>query len=77
MWVIFRDPLTAFNHLDKYIVDMVADEDIQTYQDTLANTVKGRTYEFYTNVFFIQPFFTSDQDIEYFVRRYNTWMPLS
>ena len=32
MWVIFRDPKTVFNYLDKNVLELVADEDILTYQ---------------------------------------------
>lgn len=73
MWVIFRDPDTVFNHLDKFVVELVADEDIVKYQDILMNTVGGRKHEIRDDVYFLQPLFTSTSDVDYFARKYNTW----
>jgi hypothetical protein len=70
MWVIFRDPKTAFNHPDKYVFEMVADEDILTYQKQMGN---GHVYEIMTDIYFLQPFFRSKDDVEYFARKYKTW----
>jgi hypothetical protein len=39
MWVIFRDPKTVFNHVDKYVVELVEDKDILTYQELLQKTL--------------------------------------
>lgn len=75
MWILFRDPLTVFNHLDKYVVDVIADSDILTYQTQLKETLGGRAHEFHRDVYFLQPFFTSKQDVDYFVRKYKTWLP--
>ena len=70
MWVIFRDPKTAFNHPDKHVFEMVADEDILQYQKQLGD---GHVYEIMTDVYFLQPFFSSNDDVEYFARKYKTW----
>lgn len=73
MWILFRDPLTVFNHLDKYVFEVVADEDIQTYQQQMTLTLGGRAHEFHDDVYFLQPFFTSKDDVNYFARKYKTW----
>jgi hypothetical protein len=73
MWVIFRDPKTPFNHIDKFVLDVVAEEDILAYQKQLTETVGGRAHEIHLDVYFIQQFFTSKDDVEYFARRYKTW----
>lgn len=74
MWILFRDPMTIFNHLDRYIVDVIAEEDIQAYQRQLSEVVGGRAHDFHEDVYFIQPFFTSKDDVSYFVRKYKTWL---
>lgn len=73
MWVIFRDPKTVFNHLDKFVLEVVEDEEILAYQAQLTETLGGRTHEFHRDVYFLQPFFTSKQDVDYFVRKYKPW----
>ena len=73
MWVIFRDPKTAFNHPDKYVFEMVADEDILAYQKGMGEIIGGRAHDFLQDVYFLQPFFTSKDDVEYYVRRYIPW----
>ena len=75
MWVIFRDPKTVFTHLDKYIVELIADDEILAYQQQMHATLGGRAHEIHTDVYFLQSFFTSSQDVDYFARRYNTWTP--
>jgi len=70
MWVIFRDPKTVFNYLDKNVLELVADEDILTYQKQMGD---GRAYEIMPNVYFLQHFFSSHDDVEYFARKYKTW----
>lgn len=72
MWVIFRDPRTLFNHLDKYVVAVVADEDISVYQRELAQSTNGTIYEVY-DAFFLQPFVKSDTAGDFFARKYKTW----
>lgn len=73
MWVIFRDPNTMFNHIDKYVYEIVEDKDILGYQTKLYQQVGGRTHELNQTVFFLQQLVTSKDDVEYFARRYNTW----
>ena len=63
MWVIFRDPKTAFNHLDKFVVELVEDKDILTYQSVLHKTVGGRTFPLNTDVGFAHRFVTSVNDV--------------
>ena len=75
MWVIFRDPKTVFNHLDKFVLEVVEDEEILAYQASLMDTLGGRAHEFHSNVYFLQPFFTSKQDVDYFVKKYKPWKP--
>lgn len=73
MWIVFRDPKTAFNHPDKYVFEMVADEDILAYQKQMKEAIKGRVHEIMQDVYFLQPFFTSKDDVEYYVRKYSPW----
>ena len=73
MWIVFRDPKTVFNHLDKYVFEVVADEDIVTYQKGMAEILGGQCHEFMQDVYFLQPFFTSKDDVEYFARKYKVW----
>ncbi len=73
MWVIFRDPKTIFNHPDKYVFEMVEDEDILTYQKGMSDVIGGRCHEFMQDVYFLQPFFTSKEEVDYFVRKYKPW----
>ena len=74
MWIIFRDPKTAFNHLDKYVIEVVADEDILAYQKQMNEVIGGRQHEILQDVYFLQPFFSSKDDVEYFVRKYRPWV---
>ena len=75
MWVIFRDPKTAFNHADKFVIDLVEDKDILTYQATLHKVAGGRTFPLDTDARYNQKMVTSSNDIEYFARRYSCWDP--
>lgn len=70
MWVILRDTHTAFHVLDKFIVGLVEDKDIFTYQQQLASRIGGRKQEIHTNNPFLQLFLIGD-DGEYYVRRYE------
>ena len=72
MWVIFRDPNIVFDHLDKFVYEVVNDEDILAYQAHLCAKVGGAKQALHTEVYFLQPFVNSD-DTHYFARRYNTW----
>ena len=73
MWIVFRDPKTVFNHPDKYVFEMVADEDILAYQKWMVESIGGREREITETVYFLQPFFTTKDDIEYFARKYKIW----
>ena len=73
MWIVFRDPKTVFNHLDKFVLEVVADADIEAYQRQLKETLGGYAHEFHRDVYFLQPFFTSSQDLDYFARKYKEW----
>lgn len=73
MWIVFRDPKTVFTHLDKYVVEVVDDADIEAYQRRLHETVGGHAHEFHREVYFLQPFLSSAQEIDYFVRKYKPW----
>jgi hypothetical protein len=73
MWVIFRDPMTVFNHPDKYVFEMVEDEHILAYQTQMVNVIGGHAHEIMTDVYFLQPLFTSKDDVEYFARKYKVW----
>ena len=73
MWVIFRDPKTMFNHIDKYVCEIVDDKDILAYQVTLHEKVGGHPHELNQSVFFLQQFLSSHNDVEYFARRYQVY----
>lgn len=73
MWIVFRDPKTAFNHPDKYVFEMVGDEDILAYQKGMSEILGGRSHEIMQDVYFLQLFFTSKDDVEYYVRKYKPW----
>jgi hypothetical protein len=73
MWIIFREPRTPFNHIDRFVADMVEDEDIIAYQKQLAATVGGRIHEVRDDVYFLQSFFSPEKGGDYFARRYKTW----
>lgn len=74
MWVIFRDPQSIFTHMDKYVVDIVTDEDILNYQNFLMSKYPGAIpYAILPTVRFLQPFLKTSDDIDYFVRKYEMW----
>jgi len=75
MWVIFRDPETVFLSMDKYIVDVIADDDILAYQTQLLRALGGQCHEVHTYVYFIQPLVTTKAGVCYFARKYKTWSP--
>jgi hypothetical protein len=70
MWVIFRDPKNSFNHLDKFVLEIVEDNDILGYQAQLLQTEGGTAHVIHPDVFFLQPLLSSSKDVEYFARRY-------
>ena len=72
MWVVFRDVKTEFIHLDRYVVDLVEDDDILEYQAQLVVKANGKAYEIH-DVKFLQQFVTSADGFEYFVRKYKVW----
>jgi hypothetical protein len=71
MWVIFRDPKTPFLHLDKYVFALVEDTDIATYHAGLLARVGGRTHDIDPDVFFLQQFVSSADDVEFYARRFT------
>jgi hypothetical protein len=73
MWIVFRDPKTIFNHLDKVVLELVDDADIGAYQRQLHATLGGHAHFIHEDVYFLQPFVTSAQDVEVFVRKYKPW----
>lgn len=75
MWIVFRDPKTIFNHLDKFVLELIEDEHIHVYQTKMSQTIGGRAHDFMDDVYFLQPFFTSKDDVAYFARRYTIWTP--
>ena len=77
MWVIFRDPHTVFNHLDKNVVQMVEDKDIGAYQATLQSTQGGCSFDVYPDVYFLQRFVTTTTGTEYYACRYRVWEPIT
>jgi hypothetical protein len=76
MWIIFKDPETAFNHLDKFVVDVVNDAELPLYQEKLHAAVGGSWHDVNLVVHFLQPFITSASGVAYFVRQYKPWIPL-
>lgn len=73
MWIIFRDPETIFLDMDKYIVDMIADDDILPYQTKLLKEFGGHGHEVQTYVYFMQPFVTASNGTCYFIRKFKPW----
>lgn len=71
--MIFRDPKTVFNHVDKFVVELVEDKDIAAYQELLHKTVGGRTFDIYSDAQFNQRFVTSTNEVEYYARKYTCW----
>jgi hypothetical protein len=52
---------------------MVADEHILAYQKKMVEVVGGRAHEILTDVYFLQPFFASKDDVDYFARKFTPW----
>ena len=73
MWIIFRDPNTVFNHIDKFVSEIVEDDDIEAYQAKLLSAVGGVLFEFHPEGRFAQKFVRSKDDVEYFARKYKVW----
>jgi hypothetical protein len=51
----------------------VEEEEILAYQRSLHERSGGRMHELNQSVFFVQQLLTTQEDVEYFARRYNTW----
>jgi hypothetical protein len=74
MWIIFRDPNTIFLDMDKYVASVIADDDILAFQTDLIRLLGGRPHTIDTDVYFLQPFATSEAGTPYFARRYKAWL---
>ena len=73
MWVIFRYVKTEFQNLDKYIYDVVEDEDIMVFQDYLGD---GKKSDLNQNVYFIQEFFEASNGVRFYARKYEPFTTL-
>lgn len=74
MWIVFRDPKNVFLHLDKFVFQLVASGDIAEYQEYLLQRYPGgRKHEFVESAFHLQPFFTSSDGQEFYIRNFNEW----
>jgi hypothetical protein len=73
MWVVLRDPVSPFLHLDKYVFALVEDKDIFEFREDLVRRMGGNSYEFNSDVFFLQQFVTTKDDVHFFVRRFDVW----
>ena len=71
MWVVYCDPNTCWNHMDKYVVNIVHDDDLDSYQRTLAGPA-GSVYEVMRNANYLQQFVVSNNNI-YYVKQYEFW----
>lgn len=75
LWVVYCDPNTVWNHMDKYIVNIVDDKDLDAYQRSLAGD-KGSVYEVVRHAKHMQPFVIANGNV-YYVRQYEYWNPNS
>ena len=75
LWVVYCDPNSVWNHMDKYVVNIVSDTDLDVYQRTLAGD-KGTTYEVMRNAKHLQQFVIANGNI-YYIRQYEFWNPNS
>jgi hypothetical protein len=75
MWVIFRNRNTSFDNVDKHVIDVVEDDDIMIYQEMLIARYHGRAFDIHPNVYFLQPIFTTEDEVEYFVKKHSMWLP--
>jgi len=74
MWVVFCDPQTVFYQVDKYVVDLVEDKDISSYQDMLFATMGGSYIEFHEDVSYLQHFFRTELGVDYSVKKIDSWV---
>jgi hypothetical protein len=72
MWVIFRDPISVFRDMDKYILCIVEDKDILVFQEHLWTSLGGRKQEIYSNNPYLQPLVITEHH-EYYARKYIPW----
>jgi hypothetical protein len=70
MWIIFREDKSEFVHPDKYVVALVNDADILTYQSTFS----GYYFPVNTDVTYFQEFVRDTEGRLYFARRYEVFM---
>jgi hypothetical protein len=73
MWIVFRDPNTVFLNLDKYIYELVSDQDILKYQDDLKKQMGGYSFDILENVYFLQPFLSASDGQEYYIRKFEVY----
>lgn len=71
LWVIYCDPNTVWNHIDKYVVNIVADKDLDAYQNALAGE-NGTKYEVIRQSKHLQQFVIANGNI-YSIRQYEFW----
>lgn len=75
LWVVYCDPNSVWNHMDKYVVNIVHDRDLDSYQRTLAGE-KGTIYEVIREAKHLQQFVIANGNI-YYIRQYEFWSPSS
>jgi sulfatase maturation enzyme AslB (radical SAM superfamily) len=61
--------------MDKFVVNIVHDDDLETYQRKLAGD-KGSVYEIMRNAKYLQQFVISDNTL-YYAKQYEFWSPSS
>ena len=71
LWVVFRDPNNTLTHMEKYVVTIVHDRDIESYQTHLTGT-SGTRNEIVRTMSHIQPFVYAN-GFHYYIRRYVPW----
>jgi len=71
LWVVFRDPNNTLTHMEKYVVTIVRDIDLEAYQTHLAGPL-GTRNEIVRTMNHIQPFVYAD-GFHYYIRRYVPW----
>jgi hypothetical protein len=69
MWIIFREDKSEFVNPDKYVVALVNDADILTYQSTFS----GYYFPVNTDVSYFQEFVRDTEGRLYFARRYEVF----
>jgi len=70
-WIVFRDPHNTLTHMEKYVVGIVRDCDLESYQTHLTGTV-GTRNEIVRDMSHIQPFVYAD-GFHYYIRKYLPW----